>query len=46
VGGGGSALVRKRARGPAMQLWCEVDEVMGGLVWVMWGWSGESMRGW
>jgi hypothetical protein len=28
AGGGGSALVRERARGPAVQLRCEVEKVM------------------
>jgi hypothetical protein len=45
AGGGGSAPVRKRARGPAVQLWCEVEKVMGGLVWAMWGQSDASMCG-
>jgi hypothetical protein len=46
TGGGGGALVRNRARGPAVQLRCEVENVMGGLVWTMWGRSGASTRGW
>jgi hypothetical protein len=46
AGGGGGAPVRKRARGPAVQLWCEAEKVMGGLVWAMWGRSGASTRGW
>jgi hypothetical protein len=37
AGGGGGALVRKRAWGPAVQLRWEVEKVMGGLVWAMWG---------
>jgi hypothetical protein len=36
--------VRKRARGSNVQLWGEVEKVVGGLVWAMWGWSGASMR--
>jgi hypothetical protein len=46
AGGGGDALVRKRARGPVMQLRCEAEKVMGGLVWAMWGRSGASTCGW
>jgi hypothetical protein len=40
--GGGGGLLRKRARGPAVQLRYEVEKVVGGLVWTMWGWSGAS----
>jgi hypothetical protein len=29
--------VRKRAQGAAVQLWGEVEKVVGGLVWEMWG---------
>jgi hypothetical protein len=43
--GGGGAPVRERARGPAVQLWCEAKKVMGGLVWTMWGRSGASTHG-
>jgi hypothetical protein len=46
AGGGGGAPVRKRARGSIVQLLCEVEEVRGGLVWEMWGWSGASTRIW
>jgi hypothetical protein len=46
VGGGGGAPVSERAWGLAVQLWCEVEKVMGGLVWAMWGWSSASTRGW
>jgi hypothetical protein len=42
AGGGGGAPVRKRVRGPVVQLWCEAEKVMGGLVWAMWGRSGAS----
>jgi hypothetical protein len=38
--------VRKRARGSVVQLRCEAEKVMGGLVWAMWGRSGTSTRGW
>jgi hypothetical protein len=31
-GGGGSGPVRKMTRGPAVQLWGEVEKVVGGLV--------------
>jgi hypothetical protein len=41
-GGVGGAPVRKRVRGPAMQLWGETENVLGGLVWAMWGQSGAS----
>jgi hypothetical protein len=36
--------VRKRAWGPAVQLWGEEEKVVGGLVWAIWGRSGASMR--
>jgi hypothetical protein len=36
--------VKKRARGLAVQLQCEAEKVMGGLVWKIWGRSGASMR--
>jgi hypothetical protein len=36
--------VRKRAQGAAVQLQDEVEKVVGGLVWAMWGRSGASMR--
>jgi hypothetical protein len=45
AGGGGGAPVRKRVRGPTVQLWCEVEKVMVGLVWAMWGRSRASTRG-
>jgi hypothetical protein len=44
VGGGGGAPVRKRARGPAVQLRCDAEKVVGGLVWAMRGRSGASTR--
>jgi hypothetical protein len=44
AGGGDDAPMRKRAQGAAMQLWGEVEKVVGGLVWAMWGRSGASMR--
>jgi hypothetical protein len=44
AGGGGGAPVRKRAQGAAMQLRDEVEKVVGGLVWTMWGQNGASMR--
>jgi hypothetical protein len=44
--GGGGVPVRKRARGSVVQLRCEAEKVMGGLVWAMWRRSGASMRGW
>jgi hypothetical protein len=34
----------KRAREPAVQLWGEVEKVVGGLVWAMWGRSGAFTR--
>jgi hypothetical protein len=37
AGGGGSTPVRERVRGPAVQAQCEVEKVIGGLVWTMWG---------
>jgi hypothetical protein len=46
VGGGGDAPMRERARGPAVQPWCEAEKVIGGMVWAMWGRSCASMRGW
>jgi hypothetical protein len=44
--GGGGALVRKRARGSVVQLRCEAEKEMGGLVWAMWGRNSASKRGW
>jgi hypothetical protein len=41
--GGGGAPVR-RVQGLTVQLWCEAEKVMGGLVWAMWGRSGASPR--
>jgi hypothetical protein len=46
AGGGGAAPVRKRAQRLPMQLQCEAEKVMGGLVWAMWGWSSVCTRGW
>jgi hypothetical protein len=46
AGGDGDAPLRKRAQRPAMQFWCELEKVMEGLVWTMWGRSGASPRGW
>jgi hypothetical protein len=46
AGGGGGAPVWKRARGSVMQVQCEVEKVMGGLIWAIWGRSSASMRGW
>jgi hypothetical protein len=46
AGGGGGTPVRKRARGSVVQLRCEAEKVMGGLVWAIWGQSGASTRGW
>jgi hypothetical protein len=46
AGAGGGALVRKRARESAVQIRCEVEKVVGGLVWAMWGRSGTSTHGW
>jgi hypothetical protein len=42
--GGGGGQVRKMAQGPAVQLRGELEKVVGGLVWAMWGRSGASMR--
>jgi hypothetical protein len=46
AGDGGGAPVRKRAWGPAVQLRCEAEKVLGGLIWAMWGRNGASRRGW
>jgi hypothetical protein len=45
AGGGGGPPVRKRARGQAVQLRCEAEKVMGGLVWAIRGRSRASMCG-
>jgi hypothetical protein len=42
--GGGGGPVRKMAWGPAVQLQGEVEKVVGGLVWAMWGQSGAPIR--
>jgi hypothetical protein len=53
AGGGGGAPVRERVWGPAVQLWCEAEKVMGELVWQCGGGaarpragSGSSELGW
>jgi hypothetical protein len=38
--------MRMRAREAAVQLWGEVEEVVGRLVWTMWGQSDASTHGW
>jgi hypothetical protein len=40
--GGGDGLVRKMARGTAVQPRDEAEKVVGMVVWTMWGWSGVS----
>jgi hypothetical protein len=44
--GGGGAPVRKRAQGVAVQLRGEVEKVVGGSIWALWGRSRASMHGW